>query len=148
MIRARSFSVAFTDVLEREDIVISMDGRGRVFDNIFVERLWRNVKYEDVYLKGYATMGELMVGLSKYFAFYNGERPHQSLDNKTPDVVYRTGMDGGAMIVDKFGGAVEESPVPLRSTEDSSTAEAKSKATATAKPGQRRPAANEVECAA
>ena len=143
-------SVAFTDVLEREDIVISMDGRGRVFDNIFVERLWRNVKYEDVYLKGYATMGELMVGLSKYFAFYNGERPHQSLGNRTPDVVYRTGVGGGAMIVDKFGGAGEEPPVPLRSTGVSSPAEERSTATtnAKAKPGQRRPAASEVECPA
>jgi putative transposase len=143
-------SVAFTGVLEREGIVISMDGRGRVFDNIFVERLWRNVKYEDVYLKGYATMGELMVGLSKYFAFYNGERPHQSLGNKTPDVVYRTGVGGGAMIVDKFGGAGEEPPVPLRSTGVSSPAEAGSTATtkANAKPGQRRPAASEIECAA
>ena len=65
-------------------VVISMDGRGRVFDNIFVERLWRNVKYEDVYLKGYARMGELMVGLAEYFAFYNGERPHQSLVTGNP----------------------------------------------------------------
>ena len=131
-----------------------MDGRGRVFDNIFVERLWRNVKYEDVYLKGYATMGELMVGLAEYFAFYNGERPHQSLGHKTPDVVYRTAIGGGAMIVDKFGGAGEEPPVPLRSTGVSSPAEARSgakaktKTKAKAKPGQRRPAANEVECAA
>ena len=151
-------SVAFTDVLEREGIVISMDGRGRVFDNIFVERLWRNVKYEDVYLKGYATMGELMVGLSKYFAFYNGERPHQSLDNKTPDVVYRTGMGGGAMILDKFGGAGEEPPVSLRSTGGSSPATARSEPRATAeataitkakaKSGQRRPAVREVKCPA
>jgi len=145
-------SIAFTSALEREGVVISMDGRGRVFDNIFVERLWRNVKYEDVYLKGYATMGELMVGLAKYFAFYNGERPHQSLSDKTPDVVYRTAAGGGAIIVDKFGGAVEEPPVPLRSTDASSTAEAGSTATsktkAKAKPGQRRPAASEVKCAA
>jgi putative transposase len=145
-------SVAFTGVLIREGVVISMDGRGRAFDNIFVERLWRNVKHEDVYLKGYATMGELMVGLAKYFAFYNGERPHQSLGYKTPDVVYRTAIGGGAVIVDKFGGAVEEPPVPLRSTGGSSTAKARSEATAKteakATPGQRRPAANEVECAA
>jgi putative transposase len=59
-------SAAFTAVLQREGIAISMDGQGRAFDTIFVERLWRNVKYEDVYLKGYATMGELMVGLSTY----------------------------------------------------------------------------------
>ena len=101
-------------------------------------------------------MGKLMVGLSKYFAFYNGERPHQSLSNETPDVVYRTGMGGGAMIVDKFGGAGAEPPVPLRSTGGSSPATARSEARATAtaetkaqaKPGQRRPAAREVECAA
>jgi putative transposase len=145
-------SAAFTDVLKREGVVISMDGRGRAFDNIFVERLWRSVKHEDVYLKGYAAMGELLVGLTEYFAFYNGERAHQSLGQQTPDVVYRSAIGGGAMIVDRFGGAVEESPVPLRSTGDSSTPEARSEATATteskAKPGQRRPAASEVKCAA
>jgi putative transposase len=79
-----------------------------VFDNIFVERLWRNVKHEDGYLKGYATLGELMVGLTEYFAFYNGERPHQSLSDQTPQVVYQTGIGGGVMIADKFGGAGEE----------------------------------------
>jgi putative transposase len=141
-------SEAFTGVLKREGVAISMDGRGRAFDNIFVERLWRSVKHEDVYLKGYASMGELMVGMTKYFAFYNGERPHQSLGQKTPDIVYRTAMGGGAVIVDKFGGAVEETPVPLRSTGVSSTAETTAKAKAKAKPGQRRPAASEVECAA
>jgi len=70
-------SEAFTGVLKREGVTNSMDGRGRAFDNIFVERLWRSVKHEDVYLNGYATMGELLIGLTKYFAFYNGERPHQ-----------------------------------------------------------------------
>ena len=85
-----------------------MDGRGRAFDNIFVERLWLNVKHEDVYLKGYATMGELMVGLSKYCAFYNGERPHQSLGYKTPVTVYRSATGGGALIVDKYPRAVEQ----------------------------------------
>jgi putative transposase len=137
-------------VLKREGVVISMDGRGRVFDNIFVERLWRSVKYEDVYLKGYATMGELMVGLAEYFAFYNGERPHQSLGNAAPAVVYRNGIGGGALILDKFGRAGGESPVPLRSTGDSPPAEAKSttasKAESKATPGQRRPAASEVKC--
>ena len=141
-------SAAFTDVLKREGVVISMDGRGRAFDNIFVERLWRSVKHEDVYLKGYATMGELMVGLTEYFVFYNGERPHQSLENKTPDTVYRSAIGGGAMILDKFGGAVEGTPVPLRSTGDSSTAEARATTRSKAKPGQRRSAASEVECAA
>jgi len=142
-------SETFTGVLKREGIVISMDGRGRAFDNIFVERLWRSVKHEDVYLKGYATMGELMVGLAEYFAFYNGERPHQSLGQKTPEVVYRTAIGGGAVIVDKFPRAVEEPPVSLRSTGGSSTAEATTARTKTeAKPGQRRSAASEVKCAA
>ena len=141
-------SAAFTAVLKREGVVISMDGRGRAFDNIFVERLWRSVKHEDVYLKGYATMGELMVGLTEYFVFYNGERPHQALANKTPDVVYHSATGGGAMIVDKFGGAVAGTPVPLRSTGDPATAEARSEATPKSKPGQRRPAACEVESAA
>ncbi len=142
-------SDAFTDVLKREGISISMDGRGRAFDNIFVERLWRSVKHEDVYLKGYGSMVELTLGLTEYFAFYNGERPHQSLGQKTPNAVYRDAIGGGAMIVDKFGDAVEEPPVPLRSTGGSSTAETSSTATkAQIKPGQRRPAANEVECVA
>ena len=101
-------SKAFTGALEREGITISMDGRGRAFDNIFVERLWRSVKYEDVYLKGYATMTELEMGLAEYFAFYNSERPHQALGHKTPEVVHRTAMGGGAVIVDKFRRAEEE----------------------------------------
>ena len=67
-------SLAFTDVLKRAGIVISMDGQGRAFDNIFVERLWRSVKYEDIYLKGYATMGELVIGLISYLTFCNEER--------------------------------------------------------------------------
>jgi putative transposase len=96
-------SMAFTGVLKREGVAISMDGRGRALDNIFVERLWRNVKYEDVYLKGYANMAELMVGLAQYFAFYNAERPHQALGYETPDRVYRSGIGGGALIVDRFG---------------------------------------------
>ncbi len=149
---AQFTSAAFTGVLEREKIVISMDGRGRAFDNIFVERLWCKVKYEDVYLNGYATIGDLMVGLAKYFSFYNSERPHQSLGNETPDVVYRTAVGGGALIVDKFLRAVEEPPVPLRSTDGSSTADAESTTTATPKTktptGQRRPAANAIRCTA
>ena len=93
---------AFTDALHREDIQISMDGRGRAFDNIFVERLWRNVKYEDVYLNGYSTMTELTLGLTKYFAFYNDQRPHQALGYLTPKNVHVTGQGGGAKIVDRF----------------------------------------------
>ena len=92
----------FTGVLIREGITISMDGRGRAFDNIFVERFWRNVKYEDIYLKGYGTVSELKIGLSEYFTFYNQERPHQALQYKTPDDVYESGQGGGALILDKF----------------------------------------------
>lgn len=95
-------SEAFTGVLKAHCISISMDGRGRALDNIFVERLWRSVKHEDVYLKGYATMPEVRLGLTEYFLFYNRERTHQSLDYMTPDVVYRTASGGGARIVDKF----------------------------------------------
>lgn len=95
-------SESFTGVLLRNDIKISMDGRGRALDNIFVERLWRSVKYEEVYLKKHENMSDLMIGLTHYFLFYNSERRHQSLDYVTPDVVYQTGVGGGAMIVDKF----------------------------------------------
>jgi len=65
-----------------------MDGRGWVFDNIFIERLWRSVKYEDVYLKDYASVPELDIGLGGYFQFYNHDRPHQSLDYRTPAEVH------------------------------------------------------------
>ena len=141
-------SEAFTSVLKREGINISMDGRGRAFDNIFVERLWRSVKHEDVYLKGYSSMGELTLGLTEYFAFYNGERPHQSLGNTTPDTVYRTAIGGGAVIVDKFDSTAEASPVPLCSTGDASAAktETTAKIEAKVKPGQRCSAASEIVC--
>ena len=95
-------SDAFTGVLTGHGIAISMDGRGRALDNIFVERLWRSVKHEDVYLKGYVSMAELQMGLTEYFEFYNSERPHQSLGNSTPRQVYKTASGGGARIVDKF----------------------------------------------
>ena len=74
----------FIAELEAAGIQISMDGRGRVFDNIFVERLWRSVKYEDIYLKEYDSVPELAAGLEDYFQFYNYERPHQSLDYLVP----------------------------------------------------------------
>ncbi len=96
-------SAAFTGVLLDAGIEISMDGRGRARDNLFVERLWRTVKYEDVYIKGYASLPELLLGLTEYFAIYNGERPHQSLGDRTPDDVSRSGDGGGARIVDRFG---------------------------------------------
>ena len=109
---AQFTSIAFTDVLKREGVTISMDGRGRAFDNIFVERLWRSVKHEDVYLNGYASMGELLIGLTKYFAFYNEERPHQSLGNQTPQTVYQSASGGGALIIDKYGVPAPESITP------------------------------------
>jgi putative transposase len=78
----------FVAILEKKKITISMDGRGRVFDNIFEERLWRSVKYEDVYIKCYETFYECEAGLSEYFRRFNNERPHQSLRNRTPKDVY------------------------------------------------------------
>jgi putative transposase len=78
----------FTASLESANIQISMDGRGRALDNIFIERLWRSVKYEDIYLKDYALVSELDAGLAHYFHFYNEQRPHQSLDSRTPAEVH------------------------------------------------------------
>jgi putative transposase len=79
---------SFIDELEAAHIRISMDGRGRAFDNIFIERLWRSVKYEDIYLKAYPTVPALERGLHDYFQLYNHERPHQSLDYRTPAAVH------------------------------------------------------------
>ena len=81
----------FTSRLNRGDILISMDGRGRALDNIFVERLWRSVKYEEVYLRNYKTVTEAYSGLEAYFNFYNNERFHQALDYRRPVEVYRDG---------------------------------------------------------
>jgi putative transposase len=78
----------FIEILESHGIDISMDGRGRWIDNVFAERLWRSVKYEDVYLKAYGSIAEARQGLSEYFEFYNCRRRHQSLDRRTPDDVY------------------------------------------------------------
>ena len=86
-------SDAFTGVLKEADIKISMDGKGRWVDNVFVERLWRSLKYEEVYLKAYDTVAEAWLGIGNYFRFYNRERRHQSLDRQTPDQVY----DGSVM---------------------------------------------------
>lgn len=77
-------AAAFTDCLEDAGIRISMDGRGRALDNVFIERLWRSLKYEDIYLKDYHTVPMLHAGLANYFWFYNEERPHQSLNYRTP----------------------------------------------------------------
>jgi type II secretory pathway pseudopilin PulG len=79
---------AFTDVLAASGIRISMDGKGSYHDNIFTERLWRSVKYEEVYLKEYATLKEAEAGIAAYFAFYNATRPHQALAYQTPEQVH------------------------------------------------------------
>ena len=83
-------SEAFTEALKGHGIKISMDSKGRALDNIMVERLWRSVKYEEVYLKGYRewTVPRANKGLEWYFKIYNSERPHQSFDNTTPERVY------------------------------------------------------------
>lgn len=78
----------FTKILLDGEVQISMDGRGRALDNVFVERLWRSVKYEDIYLKEYRTVPELKQGLGSYFQFYNHRRPHQSLEYRTPSVAH------------------------------------------------------------
>jgi putative transposase len=80
----------FTGELEAANIQVSMDGRGRFLDNIFIERLWRSVKYEDIYLKNYDSVPDLAVGLKSYFQLYNYERPHQSLGNQVPADVHFT----------------------------------------------------------
>ena len=82
---------AWTGRLESAGVAVSMDGRGRCLDNVFVERLWRTVKYEDVYLKGYEAVPELARGLREYVRFYNEERPHQALDYRPPRQVYQAG---------------------------------------------------------
>lgn len=82
---------AWTSRLEEAGVQVSMDGRGRCHDNIFVERLWRSVKYEDLYPKRYASVTELEAGLTAYFRFYNEVRPHQALDYRTPAEVHEKG---------------------------------------------------------
>jgi putative transposase len=120
-------SMAFTGVLKRDEIRISLDGRGRALDNIFVERLWRTLKYEDIYLKGYVDIGELTLGLTEYFLFYNRERPHQSLAYRTPEQVHVSAQGGGAMILDRFGTVQPSHTTPIT--------------------GQRRPAADDARSA-
>jgi putative transposase len=90
----------FTDILKNHDVNISMDGKGRVFDNIFIERLWRTVKYEEVYLKDYAAVWEAIRGLRDFFRYYNEERLHSALGGRTPDEVY-------------YGAAQTPKPTPL-----------------------------------
>jgi putative transposase len=81
-------SMAFTEVLLKNEIAISMDGKGAWRDNVFVERLWRSIKCEEVYLKAYDSVSEARASIGRYLAFYNGRRPHSSLDRRTPDQAY------------------------------------------------------------
>ena len=83
-------SMPFTSMLDAHGIAISMDGKGRALDNVFIERFWRTIKYEDIYLKDYEHVDDLYEGLTSYFAFYDRERPHQALAYRTPHEVYTT----------------------------------------------------------
>jgi len=91
-------AAAWTGRLVSAGVAVSMDGKGRCLDNVFVERLWRSVKYEDIYLWRYEGVPELRRGLGRYFPYYNEERPHQSLDYRTPAAVYRQGRTGGRAV--------------------------------------------------
>jgi putative transposase len=82
---------AFTSRLVNAGVAVSMDGKGRCLDNVFVERLWRTVKYEDIYIKGYEAVPPLQIGLGRFFPYYNNERMHQALDYRTPGEVYHAG---------------------------------------------------------
>ena len=85
---AQFTSMDFTTVLKKAEIAISMDGKGAWRDNVFVERLWRSIKYEEVYLHAYKTVSEARAGIGRYLTFYNSRRPHSSLDRNTPDQAY------------------------------------------------------------
>ena len=89
---AQFTSVDFTDILKEHDIAISMDGKGRWMDNVFIERLWRSLKYEEVYLKAYDSVAHAKESINSWFNLYNKERRHQSLQRKTPDTVYFHGL--------------------------------------------------------
>src|SRR5436309_6955829 len=95
-------SAAFTGTLGKAGVTISMDGRGRWIDNVFIERLWRSLKYEDIYLKGYADGREAARGIAEWVAFYNDRRPHQALADRMPMAVWREAI-GGARAVDMMG---------------------------------------------
>ena len=87
-------SAAFTGALLAAGIKVSMDGRGRWLDNVFIERLWRSLKHEEIYLKGYADGHEAKAGIAAWVAFYNTGRPHQALANRTPMAIWRAGLTG------------------------------------------------------
>ena len=98
---AQFTSIEFTSVLKANGIKISMDGKGRAIDNVFTERLWRTIKYENIYIKGYETMSEARSGLEEYLKFYNSERIHSALQYKTPDMVYQGAEYVGHITVGK-----------------------------------------------
>jgi len=85
---AQFTSDCFTEVLKQHKIKISMDGKGRAIDNVFIERFWRSIKYENIFIKGYETIPEARIGIDKYIDFYNSERPHSWLNYSTPDMAY------------------------------------------------------------
>src|SRR6267154_2802802 len=112
-------SAVFTGVLAAAEVQISMDGRGRWMDNVFIERLWRSLKYEDIYLKGYADGHEARHGIADWVTFYNHRRPHQALAYQTPMAIWRDGITGalGEGAVDMTlrldnAGALPTSPQP------------------------------------
>jgi putative transposase len=104
---AQFTSAAFTGKLEAAGVAISMDGRGRFMDNIFIERLWRSIKYEEVHLKAYADGREARAGIGSWMTFYNFRRPHQAMNNQMPMVAWRAGMD-------KIEAAANAVDMPLR----------------------------------
>ena len=106
---------AFTDVLLKAGVAISMDGKGSWRDNVFVERLWRSVKYEEVYLRAYNTVAEARASIANYFRFYNSRRPHSSLDRMTPDQAYFNGCaDAGLKEESYKGNSQKRDPRPFR----------------------------------
>jgi len=111
-------SAAFTGALLKTGAAISMDGRGRWMDNVFIERLWRSLKYEDVYLKGYADGREAARGIAEWIAFYNERRPHQALADQTPMAVWREAIAGaGAVDMMDNASALPTCPQPQKQTQ-------------------------------
>ena len=89
--------------MQEQRVQVSMDGKGRYLDNIFVERLWRSIKYEEVYLKAYQTVAEARTGINAYLEFYNRQRPHQALGYRTPAEVYQHGQEERGAAAEKAG---------------------------------------------
>jgi putative transposase len=109
-------SAAFTGTLAAAGVRISMDGRGRWMDNVFIERLWRSLKHEDIYLKGYADGREAKAGIAAWIAFYNLRRPHQALANRTPMAVWR------GVVTGELGDTAVDMTLVLRTSLDNATA--------------------------